>query len=337
MTTLRWGICSAGRICEDFVSALSTLSTENHRVQAVAARNIDSARKFAETFNVPNHYSDYESLFTDPEVDIIYVGTINSGHEDAVIGALRAGKHVLCEKVLGVNAKETARMIKTAEETGRFLMEGYWTRLFPAWIKVREDIKAGVIGEPKVFSSNFGYVLTGNVLSLEYGGGATTGLGCYLPMMAQYAFFTNSEAEKPLKVVADGILNEQGVDKTVTVTIHYSNERVATFVYTIALELLHDAYIAGTKGIIKIPDYSWTPTTVISPTGTFTFPLPETDRKFNFPHSVGLSYEAEHVRQCLLNGLRESPLMPLKESLILAEINDEIRRQLDVRFPQDDI
>jgi len=337
MGTLRWGICSAGRICDDFVSALSTLPPEDHKVQAVAARNIENAKKFAETHGVPKYYSDYESLFSDKDVDVIYVGSINSAHEDAVMAALEAGKPVLCEKVLGVNAKETARMIQKAKEKGLFLMEAYWTRFFPAMMKLRVELASGVIGEPKIFSSNFGFQLTGNVLSLEYGGGATTGVGGYLPMFAQFVFFCNSEVERPIKIVADGTLNEQGVDKTVTVSIHYSNDRLATFVYTIEMELVNDSFIAGPKGIIKIPDNCWCPTTLLSPSGKYHFPLPTSDKKFHFPNSAGLCYEAEHVRQCLLNGYKESPVMTLKESLILAEINDEIRRQVDVRFPQDDI
>jgi len=333
MGPLRWGICGAGKICSDFVNALSVLPPENHKILAVSARDAERAQQFAEANNIPKYYSNYASLFSDKDVDVVYVGIINSAHKAAVIGALEAGKHVLCEKVMGLNAIETAQMTEKAKERGLFLMEGYWTRFFPAIIKVREELKSGVIGEPKIFNANFGYQLAGDAAAVKWGGGATIGIGCYLTMLAQFAFFCNSEVERPLKIVANGTLNELGFDKTVTVTIYYSNDRLATFIYTIEMGLVHDAFIAGTNGIIKIQEPCRCSTTVITPTGKYDFPLPKSDHKFIFPNGVGLSYEAEHVRQCLLKGYRESPVMTLKESIILAEITDEIQRQVGSRMP----
>jgi len=337
MTLLRWGICSAGRICDDFVNAMSTLPAGTHKVQAVAARDLESAKEFARKHGIPTVYSDYTSLFADKDVDIIYVGTINSGHESAVLSALDAGKHVLCEKPMAVNAQEATRMIRKAQEKQLFLMEAYWTRFFPAVTKLGELLSAGEIGDARIFNANFGFILTGNVLKREYAGGATMGLGCYLPMLANFIFASNTgHLERPQKVVASGTLNENGVDKTVSVTLHYSNGRIANFLYTVEVETVNDAFVAGTKGTIRIPDNFWTATGFVAPSGTHEFALPESDRVFNFPRSVGLSYEAEHVRQCILQGKQESPIMPLEESLILAEVTDEIRRQLGVRFPQDE-
>jgi dihydrodiol dehydrogenase / D-xylose 1-dehydrogenase (NADP) len=94
---LRWGIASAGNISKDFCTALLSLKSEFQVVQAVAARNADDAKSFAEKFNIQSHYGSYDELMQDSQVNIVYVGSITTTHKDICLKAINAGKHVLCK------------------------------------------------------------------------------------------------------------------------------------------------------------------------------------------------------------------------------------------------
>jgi dihydrodiol dehydrogenase / D-xylose 1-dehydrogenase (NADP) len=121
---LRWGIISTGNISQKFCVALSKIDEPNyHVVKSVAARDISSAKKFAEKFNIANYYGSYDELCKDPEVDIVYVGVINSVHKSACLKAIENGKHVLCEKPMTMNAKQQEEVINAAKAKGVFLME----------------------------------------------------------------------------------------------------------------------------------------------------------------------------------------------------------------------
>lgn len=96
---LKWGIVSAGLISQDFAAAVKTLESKYHVFQAVFARKLEDAQKFAETYGVTNAYDSYDSLLADPEVNIVYIGAVNHVHKELSIKAINAGKHILCEKV----------------------------------------------------------------------------------------------------------------------------------------------------------------------------------------------------------------------------------------------
>ena len=115
----RWGILSAGDICFDFVNSIAALPEDlrvQHEVVAIAARSLKKAEEFAKKFDIPTAYEGYDKLAADPDVDVIYVGTINPVHLENVKMLVAAGKNILCEKPLGMNVKETKEMIKLAQE-----------------------------------------------------------------------------------------------------------------------------------------------------------------------------------------------------------------------------
>ncbi|PVD34077.1 hypothetical protein C0Q70_05339 [Pomacea canaliculata] len=119
----RWGICSCGLISSDFCTALKTLSSSEHDIVAVAARTKDSAEDFAKRFNVPAAYGSYEELARDPNVEIVYVGTINPHHYAACKLFMESGKHVLCEKPVTMTVAELKQLISIAKERKLFFME----------------------------------------------------------------------------------------------------------------------------------------------------------------------------------------------------------------------
>ncbi|XP_013410989.1 trans-1,2-dihydrobenzene-1,2-diol dehydrogenase-like [Lingula anatina] len=334
---LRWGICSAGQICHDFVSALRTLPHAEHKVVAVAARDLARAQEFAKLHQITNAYGSYEELARDTDVDVIYIGTATHEHCRLTLLMLNHGKPVLCEKPLASNLKEAQEMISLAKQKKLFLMEGFWTRFFPAAIKLREEIANGTIGDVRLVDTRGFYNLLENppekFFSPSYSGGSIMLLGCYGIQYCSMIY-----GEKPMKISASGHLYDTGTDKLAIVTLIYSSGRAA--VIKTALEVTctptNSVTVYGTKGSMKIGPIQWCPVELKTPTETLNFPAPEPAVKGNYPNTGGFQYQAEAVRQCLIKGELESSTMPHEHSLWNMEILDEVRRQLGIHFPADD-
>lgn len=324
----RWGICSAGKISNDFVVALQTLPAQDHQAVAVAARDLNRAKEFAQSHNIPKAYGTYEELAKDPDIDIVYVGAIHPTHRDLVLLFLNHGKNVLCEKPMAMNLTEVKELISAARKHNVFLMEAFWSRFFPVYEEIRSLLHQKVIGEVKLVRAEFGVNLLGvpRAVEKELGGGAILDIGCYCLQFASMAF----NGEKPESVTAKGFLHDNGVVETVTVVLQYPGKRQAVITCTMVTEMPNQAVISGTKGMIQIPSQMWSPTSLIVNGKETKYTLPPTTKHMNFNNSTGLSYEAEHVRQCLQKGLKVSPVMSLAESELLASIIEEIHIQLGI-------
>lgn len=324
----RWGICSAGKISNDFVVALQTLPAQDHQAVAVAARDLNRAKEFAQSHNIPKAYGTYEELAKDPDIDIVYVGAIHPTHRDLVLMFFNHGKNVLCEKPMAMNLTEVKELISAARKHNVFLMEAFWSRFFPVYEEIRSLLHQKVIGEVKLVRAEFGVNLLGvpRAVEKELGGGAILDIGCYCLQFASMAF----NGEKPESVTAKGFLHDNGVVETVTVVLQYPGKRQAVITCTMVTEMPNQAVISGTKGMIQIPSQMWSPTSLIVNGKETKYTLPPTTKHMNFNNSTGLSYEAEHVRQCLQKGLKESPVMSLAESELLASIIEEAHIQLGI-------
>uniref|UniRef100_A0A8D2LJU6 Trans-1,2-dihydrobenzene-1,2-diol dehydrogenase n=1 Tax=Varanus komodoensis TaxID=61221 RepID=A0A8D2LJU6_VARKO len=287
--------------------------------------------EYAQTHSIPRAYGSYEELAEDPDVDVAYVGVIPPYHLPAALLFIRAGKNVLCEKPLGMNATEVEMMVQAAREKKVFLMEALWTRFFPASEKMCSLLRERTVGEPLMLCAEIGLPpSTPWGMQKALGGGALLSLGIYCVQLACVVF----DREKPNSIVASGVLSETGVDKVASVILNYSGQRQAVFMYTRMAKMPNRASITGTKGIIEVnPFYS--PLRLVVNGQKEDFPLPTAPQKLHYPTSAALSYEAQHVRQCILQGLKESPIVSHVDSELVHSILDEIRRQLGVTYPQD--
>ena len=144
---VRWGVMGAGQISSDFVGALKALEAEEGVVVAVGARDASRAEEFASELGISRAHSSYEKLAADPNVDVVYIGTVAQAHVTCARIALAAGKHVVVEKPLALCAADAEALTHEARERGLFLLEGMWTRCFPAIKKARELLRSGAIGE----------------------------------------------------------------------------------------------------------------------------------------------------------------------------------------------
>jgi len=330
----RWGIASAGKICHDFVNALTCLPPTEHKVVAVAARSLDSAQALADKFGVEKALQGYEALAKDPDVEVVYVGTIHVKHLEVAKLMLEGGKHVLCEKPLCINVKETRELVSLAREKGLFLMEAIWSRCIPSHREVDRLIKAGAIGEVKNVLASFGaYCESDRLHQMALGGGTVLDLGIYCIQLAQLAM----GKEKPEKIIAGGHLGPDKVDESTSATLLYSGGRTATLLSSAVVNLPCEGFIIGTKGTLKLNSPMWTATVLDTPEGTKSWQLPPgAKHKFNYGNGENMTYEAQHVRECLQAGKLESPLISLDETLLIAEIMESIRKQAGVKYPQDD-
>uniref|UniRef100_A0A673VKC5 Trans-1,2-dihydrobenzene-1,2-diol dehydrogenase n=1 Tax=Suricata suricatta TaxID=37032 RepID=A0A673VKC5_SURSU len=209
---LRWGIVSAGLISSDFTTALRTLPRSEHQVVAVAARDLSRAKEFARKYDIPKAYGSYEELAKDPNVEVAYIGTQHPQHRAAVLLCLAAGKAVLCEKPMGVNAAEVREMVAEARSRGLFLMEAIWTRFFPAMEALKSAVSQGTLGELRVARAEFGKDLTHVPRAVDWAqaGGGLLDIGIYCIQFISMVF----GGQKPEKIVAMGRRHETGLKES---------------------------------------------------------------------------------------------------------------------------
>jgi predicted dehydrogenase len=184
---IRFGILGAARIAPDALIKAAQ-NVPEAEVVAVAARDSKRAREFAATNNIRRVIATYDDLVNDPELDAIYNPLPNSLHCEWTIAALRAGKHVLCEKPLASNAAEAARMTQAANETGKILGEAFHYRYHPLADRVRALISGGTLGRLVHVEGHFSVPIPETNIRFDWSlaGGATMDLGCYPLHMIRY-------------------------------------------------------------------------------------------------------------------------------------------------------
>ena len=196
---LRWGILSTANIgLKKVIPAMQR--GEHTEVAAIASRDLAKAQRAAAALNIPRVYGSYEELLSDPEIDAIYNPLPNHLHVSWTARAAEAGKHVLCEKPLGMNAAEAKSLISERERTGVKIGEAFMIRSYPQWLHLRELLDEGRVGELRAVTGFFSYfnIDPANIRNLaDIGGGALMDIGCYLVHASRYAF-----RQQPRRVVA---------------------------------------------------------------------------------------------------------------------------------------
>jgi predicted dehydrogenase len=325
-SSINWGILATGRIARKFAEGLRL--APGARLLAVASRRKESAESFSREYNVPRAYDHYAALAHDPDVQVIYVASPHSGHHDHTLMALRAGKAVLCEKPMAINAAQVAEMIAAARSRKLFLMEAMWTRFFPAMMKVREWVDSGVLGELGLLTADFSFCANRSERSRLFdpalGGGALLDVGIYPVALASWLMGL------PKNIVSQAHLHG-GVDEMCAMTFNYGDGRFAQLTAGIVLDTAQEAVLCGRQGRVRIRRPWWHPHALtLSRSG-------KPDESFEFPRDEnGYQYEAIEVMRCLREGRLESDRMPLNESLAIAQTMDTLRAQWGLRYPMED-
>ncbi|CAH1781193.1 unnamed protein product [Owenia fusiformis] len=330
----KWGICSAGKVSRDFSVAVNLLPSEEHKIIAVASRELTKAKQFVKNYKLDNTkaYGSYQQLADDSNVEVVYIGAIHTEHYKLTTLFLMHGKHVLCEKPAAMNSAQLDEMIRLADKKKLFFMEGLWSRFFPVYRQLRHELDTQSLGTVRYLHATLGSPITGvpRLVKKELGGGSLLDLGIYLLQLACFVF-----EDPPIGVESTGSLNEEGVDEKVAITLHYSGNRTAQLSCDITMWLPNKAMVCGSKGIIEIPDKFWCPTSIVKDGERKDFPLPKgefIERWFNTP---GFQYQAAAVRESLLKGELQNASAPHKDSTLIHQLMDTIRKQIGVHYDAD--
>uniref|UniRef100_A0A8C6LF08 Trans-1,2-dihydrobenzene-1,2-diol dehydrogenase n=1 Tax=Nothobranchius furzeri TaxID=105023 RepID=A0A8C6LF08_NOTFU len=282
---------------------MKTLPPEDHRVSALILTTV----------------------LAEQERYVVHLGVLHTEHWRVGLLLLEAGKNVLCEKPFAMNARQLKDLVEEAEKSP-FVFSAIWSRCFPVHAEVRRLLQEEAVGEVKLVTDCFGsrQLHIPRWVEKELGGGALLDIGVYCLQFVLMVF----NGERPESIQATGVLLDSGVDESVIVVMKFSRKRMAVCAFSIAAQLPNDAIISGTEGSVLGPMHC--PTECVVNDRETEHPLPEPCLPLNFTNSTGLLYEAEEVRR-----LKESPRMPLAESVLLTEIMDEIREQVGVIFNQD--
>ncbi|HKJ42579.1 MAG TPA: Gfo/Idh/MocA family oxidoreductase [Sunxiuqinia sp.] len=251
---VRWGILSTAKIgVQKVIPAMQ--QGDYCIVDAIASRNIDRAKSTANQLGIAKYYGSYEELLNDPDIDAIYIPLPNHIHIYWTMKALEAGKHVLCEKPIGINTEEAQALVDTAKKYPQLkVMEAFMYRFHPQWQKVRELAKSGVIGNVKTVQSFFSYynVDPENIRNkLELGGGALMDIGCYCISFPRFIF-----EEEPSAIMGDMEFDPfMKTDRLTSGMLQFPSGGTSTFTCSTQLMPHQEANIFGDKGhiMIKIP------------------------------------------------------------------------------------
>jgi predicted dehydrogenase len=320
---IRWGIMGPGHIANKFVQSVKCI--KDAEITAVGSRSIERAAEFAAQYGISSYYGSYHDFVADPEVDIVYIATQHPGHFECALMCLKAGKAVLCEKPFTLNAPETEILIRTARESGIFLMEAMWMRYLPAIVKVRELLAENAIGEIRMIKADFGnrtpWNPEGRLLNPASGGGALLDVGIYPVSFASMIF-----GASPVKITSAAYLGATGVDEQFSAILGYEEGRIAVLSGAVRTALPNEARVIGTEGYIRIPHFWYA--------GGFELSRNGKTEQFELPFvSTGYIHEAEEAMRCLRAGLKESNIMPLDESLKIMQILDALRKQWGLKYP----
>ncbi|HPD14795.1 MAG TPA: Gfo/Idh/MocA family oxidoreductase [Planctomycetota bacterium] len=257
MKHLRWGLLAAGGIARRFAKGLATIP-EQATALAVGSRDLAKAQKFAEEHKIPRAYGSYEELLADKDVDAVYISTPNSLHAEWSIKAAKAGKHILCEKPVTVNAAELRKVLGVVKRCGVFFMEAFMYRCHPQWKKLLEIIKAGTIGEVRIlqsaFAFNMGLQLQNIRLSNPLAGGGLMDVGCYC---VSFCRLVAGEEPKTCRAVAH-IGKQSRVDEYAAGVLQFPSGIVATFACGTQCGTPSMANVYGSKGSIVVTN-PWFP------------------------------------------------------------------------------
>ncbi|QRV74261.1 oxidoreductase family, NAD-binding rossmann fold protein [Ceratobasidium sp. AG-Ba] len=372
---LKWGILGAGHISGVFVrvslhtsSPVTRVITDIeqdilldpktrdvtdvlHHVAAVGSRDVAKAQEFIDK-NAPSRpdikaYGSYEEVVTDKNVDAVYIGTPHTHHYTCTALALRAKKHVLCEKPFTSNAAELKSLIEIAKENNVFLMEAMWTRFLPVAKAIKSLVDSGELGDVKVLHADLAgdfkldsIPKTHRILDPKLGGGALLDLGPYPFVWAAIALYEHPQnnREAPSSVTGSMLKTKlTGVDSSTTFVLNFDKiEAQAILSCSITISTPNPALVIRCgKGNIVVAPPIYKPSGFVvqyfdEPGSSKIVKEEKTELAF---HGGGWHFQADEVARCIRDGKLQSDVWSLEESLVQMSVFDEVRKQCGYEFP----
>jgi predicted dehydrogenase len=323
----KWGIIGCGLIAPRFFHALE--NTGEGHVAAAASKSMRRARKLQKKLGIPNIYGSYEEMLESEQLDAVYIANTHAEHAAAATLCLNHQIPVLVEKAFTRNAKEAVEVITLAREKKCFCMEAMWTRFNPVTARLRELLAEDAIGEVKHLSAAFCFRMKkcsvkmmpwNRMYSRRLAGGALLDIGVYPIAYARMVF-----GRVPDRISGTAKMTWTGVDKTSEYHLDFGVGRRADLMASFVEERPRNAVVTGTQGIIRIPHFSGADRLIITRPG-------------HAPKTIecapnGFEHEIREVHRCLRDGLTESSIMPLDETLETMRTMDTLRAQWGAKYP----
>ncbi len=244
-----WGVLGAAKIgIEKVIPAMQ--GGEVSRIDAIASRDIAKARRAADDLGIAKAYGSYEEMLADPAIEAVYNPLPNELHVPWTIRALEAGKHVLCEKPIALDAAEAGALIEARRRSGKLVAEAFMVRYHPQWRRAREIARSGAIGDVRAVQTFFSYRLTDaeNIRNRPPGGGGLYDIGCYAIVTARYIF-----AAEPTRLVAALDIDPAfGTDRLASALIEFPGGRHLTFTCATQLSAHQRVTIVGETGRVEV-------------------------------------------------------------------------------------
>ncbi len=327
MKTIKWGIRGTGHIANQFAKGMQ--EAKNSEIVAVASRKLDTAKKFAAQYAIPEVFDDLGEMLEKTQIDILYLATPNNFHHAEILQVLEAGIPVLSEKPMVDNAEQLAEVKAKAEEKDLFLMEGMWSRFFPAMKKAAEWVAAGKIGEVVNVKADFSYCMDPEKdqpwkATLKNNAGALRDVGIYSIAFADLFF----KAEP--KQITYSLLFNGEVDERIHLFLEYAAGKAAFLSAGFTHHGSSTAEIVGTDGIIQVGPEFWRPST----TRLIRHLKIVEEFKAEYP-ATGFQFEIEEVADCLRKGQKESEFYSWTDIERIAKIIETVRKDANIIYESD--
>ncbi|MBR1820255.1 MAG: Gfo/Idh/MocA family oxidoreductase [Clostridia bacterium] len=313
MKEIKVGIIGTGGIAANFAKACAM--TVGITAVGVSSRSVENGRKFADANGLEIVYDGAQALVDDPQIDLVYVAIPHSVHYEHCLMALRAGKHVLCEKPMCLNRRDAEHLFAEAKARGLLLMEGMWSRFLPNNILAKQWIDDGEIGDVRFIDGSFSFRVDPEhpiprLVEYEQAGGAVFDLGVYTVEMASW--FAGAD---PIAWTGSCVPWTDGVDGASVFTLQYPGNLLATVRQGLYCDAPADMTIFGTKGRIELSRFfSGRGARLIVDEKV----VKESDIDCELPK--GFTWEAAAVRDYIRNGVTESPVVSKETTCNTAEI-----------------
>lgn len=258
---IRWGVLGNAEIARVCVIPAIQKSS-NSLVHGLATRSLKDARQTVTDNNIQHVYHTYDDLLADQDIDVVYIPLPNHLHHPWTLQAVRAGKHVLCEKPLACNEAESQEMVNAATAAGLLLMEGMMYRFHPRSQRIKQAITKGEIGRVSLVRSAFGYkmdeelLLSGNNarLKTEMGGGALLDVGCYSVNVARWYM-----GAEPTELQAQAVYHSSGVEVHLVASLRFPENGLATMEASFISTMQQTYSVLGSEGAIELPHDAFIP------------------------------------------------------------------------------
>ena len=327
METVRWGVLAPGRIAHSFAADLALVP--DGELVATGSRSLERASEFAAAYGGTAHGS-YEDLVSDPQVDVVYVASPHALHDEHTRLALEAGKPVLCEKPMTLDADSAALLFEEAAARGLFLMEAMWTACHPTIRKLLALLASGQYGTPRQIHADLGMVVetdpSDRLLDPALGAGALLDMGIYPLTLAHLVL------GEPEQLAATANLSASGIDLDVAIAGLYPGGATAALTASMTAISPRTASVATEIGLFDLPRGFHHPdrlqwTAYDAPAGTTEWIEPDEP-------VVGRGYGNEiiEVHRCLRAGALTSELVPPQQTLSLMRQMDDVRSQIGVLY-----